>query len=451
MKDLKKLLAVILVFLVSSNINLFAQNYDEFVDAILKKDEKQVWNYIKDGANVNEKNSEGVTPLMFAAESGNLYIVNLLIKNGADVNAVPDTKTTAIFAAVKNNFPEIVETLALNGAQINITDDAGNTPLMYATAFGFPATAWTLCKFGANINLKNQGDNAFTIAAFYGDTIIMRILLDFGADINCSDNLGFTPLMIVSQKNYSEPAKFLITNGADINIKNSQNYTALDIAAYNGSNETLSLLIEKGALDSKSNVNAMNLARSNGKDETVSLLKKFSKSGVKIKIPNSHSIGIVDEFGFFDYFTGLKYTYSLNNINADISADFLIRPYRKKVTAQETENIFYQYREFKFQAGISVQKKFTLNQKGEFNKGIFIGVSENFALSTFKGLEEPSGKFIFIPEAGFYLQNSQSLLKISYKYADYGFYDNVSSRISLSFSAILNKKISFFEKDIYVF
>ena len=51
---------------------------------------------IKNGADVNAKNNDGVTPLMYATFRNNYEVIKLLIKKGADVNARDYSESTAL-------------------------------------------------------------------------------------------------------------------------------------------------------------------------------------------------------------------------------------------------------------------------------------------------------------------------------------------------------------------
>jgi ankyrin repeat protein len=65
---------------------------------------------------VNYSDRNGVTPLILAAQSGDLNICKLLIKNRADVNKVNDFNNTAIGWAVAENHFKVVEELLKAGA-----------------------------------------------------------------------------------------------------------------------------------------------------------------------------------------------------------------------------------------------------------------------------------------------------------------------------------------------
>ena len=70
-------------------------------------------------------------------------------------------------------------------------------------------------------NLKNrEGHTALLIAAIYGYTDIVRLLLKYDADPNIKDNYGDTALMGASDKGHIDIVRLLLEKGADPDIKN---------------------------------------------------------------------------------------------------------------------------------------------------------------------------------------------------------------------------------------
>ena len=91
---------------------------------------------LEKGAEVNARNTDGKTPLMFAARgSSTPEIVALLIEKGAEVNARnTNSWTPLMFAAENSSTPEIVQLLLEKGAEVNARNTAGYTPLKFAAA-----------------------------------------------------------------------------------------------------------------------------------------------------------------------------------------------------------------------------------------------------------------------------------------------------------------------------
>src|SRR5882724_8200363 len=68
------------------------------------------------GADVNAREQENETPLMYAAVEGHTEVALLLISRGADVNAASVNKETALGRAAMRGRNETVEALISKGA-----------------------------------------------------------------------------------------------------------------------------------------------------------------------------------------------------------------------------------------------------------------------------------------------------------------------------------------------
>ncbi len=82
------------------------RNNDEYgatalFNAILKSRTHMVESLFKHGVDVNVQNSDGMSPLMAAASTGNVEIVRMLVANGADLQAVNVLGETAKDIAVR--------------------------------------------------------------------------------------------------------------------------------------------------------------------------------------------------------------------------------------------------------------------------------------------------------------------------------------------------------------
>lgn len=80
---------------------------------------------IEHGANVNSAHNNGNTPLIMSATKANVEIVKLLIEKGANVNAVGSNGDTPLSAA--GNVKEITKLLLSKGANASFRNQAGRT------------------------------------------------------------------------------------------------------------------------------------------------------------------------------------------------------------------------------------------------------------------------------------------------------------------------------------
>jgi len=108
---------------------------------------------LQNGADVNQVDNYGDTPLIIASNRGYLDIVNVLIQKNANVNYTNiRCGSTALFWAVHMGKSDIVNVLIQNGAKVNQADIRGDTPLLLASKRGYPDivknpfTKWSNCK-----------------------------------------------------------------------------------------------------------------------------------------------------------------------------------------------------------------------------------------------------------------------------------------------------------------
>jgi len=127
-----------------------------------------------------------------------------------------------------------------NGAIINAQDETGWTALMLAAEQCHEPAVRQLLDWKAAFNLKdNRGDDALMGAAsaycFEPSTRkaqaeIIKLLIARGADPDSANNLGLTPLMVVSTHGNEEAARVLIEAGARLDSRDGNGKTPLDHA-----------------------------------------------------------------------------------------------------------------------------------------------------------------------------------------------------------------------------
>ena len=190
----------------------------ELFKAIKENNIEAVKLLLERGADINTKDKDGRTALMYAASAGCTETVKLLLDHGADINA--KTKygyRTALMLAAIGGHTETVKLLLERGADVNTIGEFDRPALMCAALEGHTEIVNLLLDHSADIHAKDKdGRTALMWAAHNGHTGIVNLLLDHGADIHAIDELDRTALMLAADGEHTEIATTLIELGADI-------------------------------------------------------------------------------------------------------------------------------------------------------------------------------------------------------------------------------------------
>jgi len=91
---------------------------------------------IASGADIEARDNEGLTPLMWAAWKGNATSTRIMIKHGARLEARDNKQRTPLLWACQGDDKKTLSALIEAGAQINDTNQYGVNALMYAAQAG---------------------------------------------------------------------------------------------------------------------------------------------------------------------------------------------------------------------------------------------------------------------------------------------------------------------------
>jgi ankyrin repeat protein len=222
------------------------------------------------GADVNEANDRGWTPLHAAAYSNKPQIADMLIAKGAALDAEAHGAggtplIVALFwghrevadllgrhavspgnlrAAVGLGIPELVE--ACFSSQTTLTPEACAARGFYRPHSGFP-------DWQPSTEQQEVLDEALVWACKSNRVSVLERLFRAGARLDADPYRG-TPLIWAAVGNCNEAAAWLIDHGANVNQKatfgglsHGQGITALHMAAQYGRMGAVKLLVERGA------------------------------------------------------------------------------------------------------------------------------------------------------------------------------------------------------------
>ena len=121
------------------------------------------------GADVNYRNEDSMTPLMFAVTSDQLDIVNELIRRGADITTAAMNGATALHLAANfghvDILKKIIDTHLAERDHLNAQDIRGQTALHGAAEGGMVNSVMLLLQKGADATiLDDDGNTAYDLA-----------------------------------------------------------------------------------------------------------------------------------------------------------------------------------------------------------------------------------------------------------------------------------------------
>ncbi len=249
------------------------------------------------------------TALLYATRQGDLTLTRQLVEAGADIEQADANGVTPLINAIVNGSVvsrggpptghiATARYLISQGANVNASDWYGETPLWSAVMLrNLNVTGATrdnkvdraaalelireLIEAGADVNARTRessptqrfitrigdlswvdftGQTAFLRAALSGDVTVMKLLVDNGADPNLGTFAGTTPLMAAAGINWVvnqtwdegsdallEAVKYAHSLGNDVNARNSMGLSAVHGAANRGSNDIIRYLAANGA------------------------------------------------------------------------------------------------------------------------------------------------------------------------------------------------------------
>lgn len=161
------------------------------------------------------------TALHGAARNGDVLMVDLLIAHGADVDARDSQGLTPILYAIPDHH-NVAALLLEKGANARVSRKDGLTPL--------------------HIHLSRHGEFPRKT-----DKSLAELLIRKGADVNARDSSGTTPLHRAAGSGHPEMVRMLLTEGAQINARDGRGLTPLDLAAQRGAVEIYKILEATGA------------------------------------------------------------------------------------------------------------------------------------------------------------------------------------------------------------
>lgn len=153
-----------------------------FIDAVYRKDHREVRRVLGEGFDIDSRDADGRTALMHAVldSEPDVKLIESLIESGADVDAQDKgQRWSSLHFAARDHKNPVASVLLGCGATVDALDVFGNTPLWRAvmTFDGEVSVISTLLNAGASPAVKNEsGVSPRSLAEAMGNTGLLRLL-----------------------------------------------------------------------------------------------------------------------------------------------------------------------------------------------------------------------------------------------------------------------------------
>lgn len=217
---------------------------------------------------------------MDAAERGDVGVIAELLESGIDVDVGNEIGTTALMKAVVHGHVPLIKFLLARGASLTPVNGCGDTALSLALVRSRRWDAvWRvtepdripldlLVAAGAELGLRE--------AVMLNDVDLARIRLDEGADPNTGEGTHDGPLLMIAAKlGHLDVVELLLDRGANLEATDDLGRRALQGAAFHGRTEVAGLLLDRGAAINACDWSwqtALSEAAAHGHEATVALL-----------------------------------------------------------------------------------------------------------------------------------------------------------------------------------
>ncbi|XP_064643243.1 ankyrin repeat domain-containing protein 50-like [Lineus longissimus] len=243
---------------------------------------------IKGGVNINQCDSDKMTPFLVAARFGHVDLVHMCLEFGAKSDEVDGRNWTALHHASVGGYESIVRILVERRLNIEAKDGKGRSSLHLACERKHINVVESLLDFGAAVN---EIDIYGRTPLYYARTRdVAEALLDCGADVNAKDSYTRTPLHVICESQDADACvvETLIEHGVKLDARDWRGNIAL-VNACTAGNVTIveTLLKYTSATDNKTGQILISnledaLVRNAGLIKNMKIVETLSKYGVNL-------------------------------------------------------------------------------------------------------------------------------------------------------------------------
>jgi ankyrin repeat protein len=245
-----------------------AQAQSILADKIQAGDRKAALAMIAAGANVNQTQPDGSTPLHWAVYRVDRELVTALLRRGAKAGTVNKYGASPLAEAARLANLELAGMLLEAGAAANVSNEDGQTPLMLAARTGNVPMAKLLVQHGAEVNRRetyreqsalmwaaaeNQGEMVEFLVSQKAELDVRAKSTDWDTQISSEPRVqyrptgGLTPLLYAARAGCLRCVVSIVGAGANVDKPNPDGMTPMMMALDNGYPAVAQYLLDHGA------------------------------------------------------------------------------------------------------------------------------------------------------------------------------------------------------------
>ncbi|XP_037747858.1 serine/threonine-protein phosphatase 6 regulatory ankyrin repeat subunit A isoform X3 [Chelonia mydas] len=250
------------------------------------------------GVNLSDQTKNGRNALHVAAAHSKGEIIRLLLAGKADPNVPggPKEQLPLHYAALRPTGAVGVMQMLLKASHKDARlsqDQDGHSPLFLAVEAGKLGVCKELLSTHAEAQLsareKRYGDTVLHASCRKRDVEVAKILVEYGAGVDCQNDEGQTPLHVAAWEGDEALLKFFHHCKANPNVADKMDRSPLHIAAERGHTNVVELLTEKFHSNvlarTKDGSTLMHVASEHGHPDTA---LAFLKKGVLLHMPDKN-------------------------------------------------------------------------------------------------------------------------------------------------------------------
>jgi len=169
-----------------------------------------------------------------------------------DVNVTDINGNYLLVYAIMNNNLKLINALISRGATLDITDSDGKSILFIPIKYHYNKVLQILLEHDKNIigisltEIKDkEGFIGLHYAIVFKNIDAIKILLEYGSNVNITNNKGYNALHLAIAAKLEEICKFILSYNIDINARINNGQNALHLACNHKMNNIGNILIKK--------------------------------------------------------------------------------------------------------------------------------------------------------------------------------------------------------------